>query len=64
VVVGAARNDGETLFLQAFGQRAGVGDNLVGIGLEFGTQRFAERNRLGGDDVDERAALKPGRPPS
>ena len=46
--------------LKTAGKRLGVGDHRLGIGLELGLQRLAERHGLGGDDVHQRAALEAG----
>ena len=43
-----------------FASVLGIGDHRLGIGLELGLERFAERDRLGRDDVHQRAALKAG----
>ena len=45
---------------QRFGQRLGVVDDLLGVLLELGLQRFAEADRLAGDDVHQRPALDAG----
>ena len=44
--------------LQRFGQRLGVFDDVLRVKLEVGPQRLAERHRLGGDDMHQRAALQ------
>ena len=46
--------------MQLLGQHLGVGDHLRRVLLERRLQRFAERDRLGGDDVHERPALHAG----
>ena len=61
MVVGRARDDAEAVFLHAFAERLGVADDLLLVGLELGPERFAERDRLGRDDVHERAALHAGK---
>ena len=48
------------VLLEAGGERLGVLDHRAGIDLELGPQRLAERDRLGGDHVDQRAALHAG----
>ncbi len=60
MVVGAAGDDAPAGFLQCGGEDLGVGDDLLRVGGEGGLQGFAEGNGLGGDDVDERAALLAG----
>src|SRR5436305_11374743 len=54
VIVGPARDDIETLGLQTFRQRLGVGDDVAGINLEVGPQRLAECGSLGGDHLAPR----------
>ena len=41
-------------------QRLGIVDHGARVGLELGPQRFAQRDRLGGDDVHQRPALHAG----
>ena len=43
--------------VEFMGEGAGIGDGLGGVGLELGFERLAERDRLGGDNMHERAAL-------
>ena len=57
VVVGAATLEGETEVLKLGGEGFGVGDDLLGVGLEGRLEIFAEGHSLGGDDVFKRAAL-------
>ena len=57
VVVGATALEGETEVLEFGGEGFGVGDDLLGVGLEGGLEIFAEGHSLGGDDVFQRAAL-------
>src|SRR5690606_9725148 len=57
VVVGPARDDPQARLLEARGERLGVLDHRLRVDLEFGPQRLAERDRLGGDHVDQGAAL-------
>ena len=59
MVVRRTGDDAEAIFLHAFAERLGVADDLLLVGLEFGPERFADRDRLGGDDVHERPALGP-----
>ena len=47
-----------TALLQAVGERLGIGDHRLGVGLELRLQRFAEGDRLGGDHVHERPSLE------
>ena len=61
MVVRGAGDDAEAVFLHAFAERLGVADDLLLVGLEFGPERLAERDRLGRDDVHERAALHAGK---
>ncbi len=42
---------------QGFGQGLAILYDTAGVSLEFRTKRLAETDRLGGDDVFERAAL-------
>ena len=58
--VGAAGDEIGAALLEAAGERLGVGDHRLGVGLEVGLQRLAERHRLGGNDVHQRAALEAG----
>ena len=60
VVVGAARDQAEALLGQRGGQRLRVVDHLLLIRLERGLKRLLEGDRLGGDDVHQRAALRAG----
>ena len=60
VIVGAAADQLQAAGEQRFGQRLGVVDDLLGVRLELGPQRFAEADRLAGDDVHQRAALDAG----
>ena len=57
VVVGAATLEGEAEVLEFGGEGFGVGDDLLGVGLEGGLEIFAEGHSLGGNDVFKRAAL-------
>jgi hypothetical protein len=61
VVVGAARHEPEALAGQRLGQGRGVGHDLGGVvGERTRGGRLAEGDRLGRDDVVERAALQAG----
>jgi len=60
VVVGAAGDEGEAVFLQRLGEHVGVVDHVLGVGLERGVERLLEPDRLPGDVVHERAALPAG----
>ena len=57
MVVGAATLEGETEVLKLGGEGFGVGDDLLGVGLEGRLEIFAEGHSLGGDDVFKRTAL-------
>ena len=57
VVVGATTLEGEAEGLEFGGEGFGVGDDLLGVGLEGGLEIFAEGHGFGGDDVFEGAAL-------
>src|SRR5207253_2915362 len=59
--IGASSDKVGTPFLETVGQRLGVGDYRLRISLELRLQRLAEGNRLGGDDVHQRSALKSGK---
>ncbi len=61
MVVRRAGDDAEAVLLHALAERLGVAHDLLLVGLEFGPQRLAERDRLGRDDVHERAALHAGK---
>ena len=56
--VGAAGDERSTTLDQRLAERLGVVDDVLGVELEGGLQRLAEGDRLGGDDVHQRAALK------
>src|SRR5206468_674218 len=60
VVVGAAGLQAVAVFQQRVRQGLGVPDDLLGVPLELRPQRLAEGDRLGGDDVHQRAALAAG----
>ena len=60
MVVGAAGDQPQPLALQRRRQRRRILDDLPLVGLEFLRHRLAQRHRLGGDDVHERAALSAG----
>ena len=60
VIVGAAGDDAVTVFGQAGGERLGIDHDLSLIIAELRLERFVETNRLGRDDVHERAALDAG----
>ena len=60
VVVRPARDEAEALLLQLGGERLRVGEDLPLVVLEVFAQSLAEGDGLGGDDVDERAALHAG----
>ena len=57
VSVGASGNNAEAFACQRFGQNLGVGDDLPCILSELRLHGFQEADRLGGDDVNQRAAL-------
>ena len=57
MVVGAATLEGEAEVLEFGGEGFGVGDDLLGVGLEGGLEIFAEGHSLGGNDVVKRATL-------
>ena len=57
MVVGAAGGDAEAVPGQRRGQRLGVLDDLLLVGLELGLEGLAEGDGLGGYDVHQRAAL-------
>ena len=58
--VGAAGDDVEAADFKRLGQRLGVFDDVLGVSAERRPQRLAEGDRLGGDDVHQRAALHAG----
>ncbi len=58
VVVGAARDEAQTALDHRRPHRLGVDDDLVDVGLELGLHGLTEGDRLGSDDVLERAALQ------
>ena len=60
VVVGAAGDQVEAGVGEGLGQGGGILDDLLLVGLEFRLEGFAQGHRLGGDDVEERAALGAG----
>ena len=60
MVVGAAALEGEAEVLELGGKGSGVGDDLLGVGLEGGLEIFTEGHSLGGDDVLKRTALGAG----
>ena len=60
VIVGAAGNDRVTTICQHAGHDLGVVANLSLVFLERRLHGFLERDRLGCDDVLQRAALCPG----
>ena len=60
MVVGTARHDPETLASERFRERPGVAHDLRRVVAERWLGGLAERDRLGRDDVHERAALEPG----
>ena len=60
VDVGTTRDEAEALLHQGIGERRGVAHDLVGVVGERRVSRLAERDRLAGDGVFERAALPPG----
>ena len=60
VIVGATGLEAIPFLLKRGRQGAGIFHDLLRIRLEFRPQRFAESNRLGGDDVHERPALAAG----
>ncbi len=56
--IGAAGDEIGAALLQTAGERLRVSNHRLGIGFEFGLQRLVEGDRLGGDDVHQRSALK------
>ena len=60
MVIGAAGDDFEAVFLKRGGERLGVFGHGAGIGLEFWLERLGEGDCLGGDDVHQGAALQAG----
>ncbi len=60
MVVGAARDEPQALVGHRLPHRVRVDDDLLDVGLEFGLHRLSEGDRLGSDDVLERAALQAG----
>ena len=60
MVVRAAGDKAHTALLQRLGEHGGIFDHLLLIGAEGRLQRLAEADRLAGDDVHERAALRAG----
>ncbi len=60
MVVGAPRNQAETLGGQRLGQRLGVGHDAGRIVGEAGIGGLSKRHGLGGDHVLERATLQAG----
>ena len=57
MVVGATRAQAIAVRLHGGGQRLGIGDHLLAVGLERRLQCLAERHRLARDHVHQRAAL-------
>lgn len=57
VVVRAAGNDAEAEHRETRGNRLGIVHDLSRVVAEFRLKRLVEADRLGGDDVHERAAL-------
>ena len=60
MVVRAAGDKAHAALLQRLGEHGGIFDHLLLIGAEGRLQRLAEADRLAGDDVHERAALRTG----
>src|SRR5262245_33565052 len=60
VIVRAAGYDAEPAVLERLRERARVRDHLPLVLLELRRERLGERNRLRGDHVHERAALRAG----
>ena len=60
MVVRAAGDKAHTALLQRLGEHGGIFDHLLLIGAEGRLQRLTEADRLAGDDVHERAALRAG----
>ena len=60
VVIGAAADEVEAELHELIGERLGIGDDLLGVVLELRRGALREADRLGGDDVLERAALGAG----
>ena len=56
VIVGPAGHDIQPFAKECRGQRAGVVDDLLGIGRELGPQGLGEGDRLGGHDVGQGAS--------
>ena len=60
VVFGAAGDDARPRAFSTSPSACAFCDDLVAVGLELGLQRLAERHRLAGDHVHQRAALQAG----
>ena len=60
MVVRAAGDKAHAALLQRLGEHGGILDHLLLIGAEGRLQRLAEADRLAGDDVHKRAALRAG----
>ncbi|ABA53161.1 hypothetical protein BURPS1710b_A2107 [Burkholderia pseudomallei 1710b] len=60
MVVGAARHEIDAARLQHVAERLRVREHAIDVGLEIVCQRLAERHRLAGDHVHQRAALQAG----
>ena len=60
MAVGTVGDDVDTACLEGTSENPGIFQNLFDIGFELGLERFTERNRLGRDDVHQRAALQAG----
>ena len=60
MIVRAAADDAEAALRQSRSEGFGVGDDLLLILAEFRLHRFLQADRLGRDDVHERAALPAG----
>ena len=58
--VGAAGDDPESRFLQAFRQRSRVRQHLARVRHEFGSRGFAKADRLGRHHVHQRSSLHAG----
>ena len=60
MIVRPAGNDAVAALDQHVDHRAGVGQHLLLVAGELGLERLLERDRLGGDHVHQRPALRAG----
>ena len=60
VVVGAVAGEFVVFGHEGGGQCRGIGDNVFGVGFEFGLEGFAKGDGFGGDDVHEGPTLGAG----